>query len=120
MLFVVVSIYITSTILQPAFAQWNLTGNSNATLSSKLGTTNSIPLLFFTQNLERICIDTLGKVGIGTAAPTSRLDINSLSGENSFRVQVNTSSKFLLSSNGGVSIGSGITPPANSLYVAGK
>ena len=60
--------------LQTASAQntapyWSLAGNSTATASSKLGTTNSIPLRILTKNIERIRIDTLGRVGIGTTAP---------------------------------------------------
>lgn len=60
--------------LQTASAQntapyWSLAGNSTATATSKLGTTNSIPLKIFTKNIERIRIDTFGRVGIGTTAP---------------------------------------------------
>jgi hypothetical protein len=43
---------------------WSLSGNNNASTSSRLGTTNSIPLRFFTQNLERIRVDAIGRVGI--------------------------------------------------------
>ena len=39
-------------------AQWSLTGNSNATTSSILGTSNSIPLRLFTKNTARMVIDT--------------------------------------------------------------
>ena len=49
-------------------AQWNLTGNSNATATSVLGTTNAVPLRLATKNTPRLIIDTLGKVGIGTSS----------------------------------------------------
>src|SRR3954453_24137480 len=57
---------------------WNLTGNS-ATATSFLGTTNTAALRFYTKNAERMRIDTVGRVGLGTAAPNASavLDINS-------------------------------------------
>ena len=48
-------------------AQWQLTGNNNATNTSVLGTTNSIPLSIVTKNTTRLLIDTNGRVGIGTS-----------------------------------------------------
>src|SRR5437879_12289329 len=45
---------------------WNLTGNSNATTSSKLGTTNATPVRLMTNNLTRIYVNGVtGDVGIG-------------------------------------------------------
>ncbi|MFL5786687.1 MAG: tail fiber domain-containing protein [Flavisolibacter sp.] len=59
-----------------AFAQsWNLTGNNNASPTSILGTTNSVPLRLFTKNLVRLTIDTFGFVGINSAHPVSTLDV---------------------------------------------
>jgi len=55
--------------LQTATAQsaWNLAGNTNATASSKLGTTNAIPLRLTTNNQTRVYINaTTGNVGIGS------------------------------------------------------
>lgn len=53
---------------QDTAPNWSLAGNSTATSSSKLGTTNSIPLRLFTNNLERLRIDAAtGKVAIGTS-----------------------------------------------------
>jgi len=54
---------------------WSLFGNSNASTSSKLGTTNAIPLRFLTQNIERMRVDAVGRVGIGTIAPTNKLQV---------------------------------------------
>ena len=56
-------------------AQWQLTGNSNATATSVLGTTNAIPLSLVTKNTKRLVIDTLGRVGIGTATPVNILTV---------------------------------------------
>ena len=110
--------------LQKAGAQntspyWSLAGNSNATTSSKLGTTNNIPLKLYTYNKERLRIDTFGRVLIGTTTATSRLSVNAATGISPFIAQVNGSTKLFVSSGGGVSIGSGTTAPANGLYVAG-
>lgn len=55
---------------------WSLAGNSNANTSSKLGTTNAVPLRLMTKNTERIRLDTLGRVGVGTTTPGYLLDVN--------------------------------------------
>ena len=65
---------------QVATAQsWNITGNSNATTASKLGTTNANPLILFTNNVERMRIDTSGAVGVGISSPniSALLDLTS-------------------------------------------
>ena len=54
MLFLFVSILITSIGLRTAGAQeWNITGNNNAIVSSKLGASNLVSLKFFTNNNQR-------------------------------------------------------------------
>ncbi len=61
-------------------AQWNLTGNSNATSTSILGTTNAIPLSLTTNNVQRLVIDANGKVGIGIAAPPNVFSVKGSGG----------------------------------------
>lgn len=115
------SIAILFTLVMGSNAQsWSLAGNINATSSSKLGTTNSINLRMFTSNVERMRVTTSGLVGINTTAPGARLHVNSSSGQNSLRAQVNGLTKFLASSNGGVAVGANATPPSNGLYVSGN
>jgi hypothetical protein len=97
---------------------WSLAGNSNATSSSKLGTTNAINLRLFTNNMERMRLTSAGLVGVGTTAPNAKLHINSATGQTPFRVQVNGSTKFLVNSNGNVGIGITSPNPNNKLEVA--
>ena len=70
-LFALISIHI-------SLAQsWNITGNNNATSNSKLGTTNLVPLKFFTNNSQRMILDSLGRVGIGITKPVNIFTVKS-------------------------------------------
>src|SRR5687768_6550126 len=59
---------------------WSLAGNSNATGSSKLGTTNLVPLRLFTNNAERLRIDPAGKVAIGSTTAIGKLTLRGSGG----------------------------------------
>src|SRR4029078_10921913 len=56
---------------------WSLAGNSNANSSSKLGTTNLVSLRFFTNNSQRMIIDSIGRAGIGISKPVNILTVKS-------------------------------------------
>jgi hypothetical protein len=57
---------------------WSLVGNSNATAVSKLGTTNNVSLRFYTNNIQRMIINSAaGYVGIGTPNPVNVLTVQS-------------------------------------------
>ncbi len=56
-------------------AQWQLTGNNNATNTSILGTTNAINLRLTTRNVTRMTIDSNGRIGIGTTTPLNILTV---------------------------------------------
>jgi hypothetical protein len=58
-----------------AATAWALTGNS-ITGTEFLGTTNNQPLVIRTNNVERLRVTATGNVGIGTAAPTERLQVS--------------------------------------------
>ncbi len=111
----------TSAMAQNGSPYWSTSGNNNAVGTSKLGTTNTISLHFFTNNIQRMYIDSAnGRVGIGVMSPQDRLHVNSASGENAFRAQVGGVTKLLVSSNGGTALGSNVTPPSSGLYVFGN
>jgi flagellar hook assembly protein FlgD len=98
---------------------WSLAGNSAATTSSKLGTTNAVDLKLYTNNSARLTIlGSNGYVGIGTTAPTSRFTINATSSP--LRASINGATKLYIGTTGGLSVGSGTSAPANGLYVAGN
>jgi len=66
--FVLTGFFVSSQNTSP---YWSLVGNSNAAASSKLGTTNAIPLNLATNNLTRLRIYDNGRVGIGSAITTN-------------------------------------------------
>lgn len=68
--------------MQKANAQgWTLNGNSNVTDTSKLGSKNNKPVRIFTYNIERMRIDTGGRVGIGNTVPIAPLSFSSAGGQ---------------------------------------
>jgi hypothetical protein len=55
-----------------------------------IGSTNATPLGFYTNNVNRIYINTSGNVGIGTTSPGYKLDISTTSGTSVFRTSDTT------------------------------
>ncbi|HUC81373.1 MAG TPA: hypothetical protein VMR70_10680 [Flavisolibacter sp.] len=60
-----------------ASANWSLNGNSGTNPSSNfIGTVDGQPLVIRTNNNERLRVDANGNVGIGTNAPTAKLNVD--------------------------------------------
>ena len=56
---------------------WSLAGNSEVTTSTKLGTTTNVGLRFYTNNVQRMIINSAaGYVGIGTGSPVNILTVH--------------------------------------------
>lgn len=56
---------------------WNTAGNSGTNSSTDfLGTIDAQPLIFRTNNSEKVRITLNGSVGVGTSNPTQKLDVN--------------------------------------------
>ncbi len=63
--------------LSEASANWSLKGNSGTNPATNfIGTVDGQPLVIRTSNNERLRIDANGNVGIGTNAPTAKLEVN--------------------------------------------
>jgi hypothetical protein len=109
------------TSLTAQVQNWKTNGNS-LTAAGKFGTTSSQDVQFISNNAVNGVLNKNGRwgFGIGTGVPAARLHINSASGEDAFRVQVNNSTKLLVTSTGGVSIGTLSNGPVNGLTVSGN
>ena len=60
-----------------AQTDWHITGNAGTNATTNfIGTTDNLPLIFRTNNAERMRILTTGELGIGVTAPLQKLDVN--------------------------------------------
>lgn len=68
----------------------------------------------------RMTVESGGKVGIGTEAPSDYLQVDAPSGNDAMRVRVGGTTRLRVHDNGGVSIGANVNPPTSGLYVLGQ
>jgi hypothetical protein len=101
-------------------AQDWIVGGNNLTANGTLGTNTNYSVIFETNGLERGRITNGGNWGIGSLGTSSKFTVNSAANTSPFLARIAGANKFIVNGNGGVSVGSGSTPPANGLYVAGR
>ncbi len=116
---------------------WSSVGNAGTSASTNfLGTTDNSGLRFRTNNTQRMVLDSLGNIGIGTAVPGNKVEINSGTiGVSGLRLKQvpdgaimytnasgdlvqNTSSLYYDATNNRLSVGSG-TSPNSTLSIGG-
>ncbi len=69
------AVLITVATQQVNAQSWNLNGNAGTTSTNYIGTSDAKTLKIKTNNVTRMVVSSSGKIGIGNAAPVSRLDI---------------------------------------------
>ncbi|MGB3948221.1 MAG: hypothetical protein WBM13_09555, partial [Bacteroidia bacterium] len=97
---------------------WSLTGNAGTVAGTNfIGTTDNVDWVVKTNNIENVRVTNAGRVGIGTSAPSSKLDV-----EGGVSVGANYSGASAAPTNGMIvegSIGVGTTSPSSKLDVEG-
>ncbi|MCB0731545.1 MAG: tail fiber domain-containing protein [Ignavibacteriae bacterium] len=79
---------------------------------------SSAPLIW--GNFENDIAAINGKFGVGTQAPSDKVEIVAATGEDALRVKIDNATKLRVLANGGTTIGANFAgTPANGLYVAG-
>ena len=89
--------------MSAALANWSLTGNSGTNPSNNfIGTIDGQPLVIRTNNNERLRIDAAGNVGIGTANPTAKLNVDGTVKFENLAAGTNELSVLVLANDGSV------------------
>lgn len=71
----------------PTFPFWKVQGNSNTNTGTNfIGTTDNFSLAFRTNNIQRVVIDSFGRVGIQNANPIAPLDVAQTNGSSNFTI----------------------------------
>lgn len=100
---------------------WSLTGNAGTNGAVNfVGTTDNRPLIFRTNNIERLRLLSGGRMGLGTTSPITRFQVNVNNGDAGLGVQVNNIFRLVSANNGGLAVGGGEQAPDSGLYVNGR
>lgn len=110
----------TSFLIPNLNAQNWINGGNTLAANGTLGTNSNHSLIFETAGIDRGRITNTGNWAIGSIGTVSKFTVNSATNVSPFRAQINGASKFIVSPNGGVSIGTPNQGPANGLYVLGS
>jgi Chaperone of endosialidase len=98
--------YICNGLTGGATNAWALAGNTNTTNANYVGTADAKPVNFATNGLARLTISSTGDVGIGTSAPSSKFDVQTLN--NSYGItHTGEGGNILATRMGGTSAGIG-------------
>ena len=92
-----VVLMLTQSGVAPPGPDWNTDGNS-ADSTDFLGTTNDEDLRLYTNNNQRAVIKSDGKVGIGTASPSSELDVAGTVEMTGFKLTTSPTTGYVLTS----------------------
>jgi hypothetical protein len=78
---------------------------------ARVNAISNVPMTFYTNNTERMRIDSSGNVGIGTSSPSSQLHLSKASGTSEIRVQSGSSFGYMSLDSSGNYIGTGTAIP---------
>lgn len=99
-------------------AVWHLTGNRGTSAADDfVGTTDNVPLVIRTNNIERLRLTASGKLGIGTGTPMSALDV-----DDNLTVGGTYAGTYAAPANGAIiegQVGIGTATPGGKLTVKG-
>ena len=83
-------------------AQWSITGNAGINSGNYIGTIDPVALRFRTFNIERMIIDSDGRLGLGLPSPSHKFDVTS--SNNSRVVNINNSTSTTLATYAGYAV----------------
>jgi hypothetical protein len=95
-----VNVYANSDPANTSFTQLGVSGSAGESFvaATRTGTGTYLPMTFYTGGSERVRVDTSGNVGIGTASPGERFNVNSTGAEYAIQWNSTGSNNWVLAS----------------------